>query len=184
MDYQFLDFQLIGFEFLNFQFLIDFFQNNFSYILLLIKQIVLILCVLLILGIAYFLHKLEYFPKKIKLWQLFLQGQKVSPRKIKKQWEQIKNLLKENYDSSWKLAIIKADNLFDSVLKDIGYSGKTCEQRLSSLHPGHLSSRDKILEVHQKKQELVDNPTRQLIQKEAEEIVLVYEEALKEFDLI
>lgn len=158
-----------------------FFLKN---LLLIIKLGSLFFILLFISGIIYYLRELKIIPQWLKICRLFLQEKKVSSQKVKKTWEKIKNLLKENYESSWKLAVIKTDNLFDNTLQEIGYSGVTPEQRLAYLKPWHLSVHDKVLQAHQIRNELVANPLFSLTKNQAEEILSVYQEAFKEFGLL
>ncbi len=146
---------------------------NFLYIF---KIIALICIPILIIGIIYLMHKLKIVSKKIeniKNWfgvNPFLASSSKSLRR----WEEIENLLEETYQSSWKLAIIKADALIQNFLKQLGYQGEKFDELMESLKRRGYHHLEILEGAHQVCEEILNNKDFSVSQEEAKNIIKVY----------
>ncbi len=57
-------------------------------------------------------------------------GKKIDQDKYRSYWLKIENSLQRDQEASYHLAILNADKLLDSAMKDLGYKGTTAGERL------------------------------------------------------
>lgn len=70
-------------------------------------------------------------------------------KKLAKRWEKIKGKLKTGSEDQYKLAIIEADKLIDSLIFRMGYKdGKNFGERLGKIPPGQIEDISDIKEAH------------------------------------
>lgn len=150
-------------------------MEKFIYWLYLFKIASLILIPLLLAGIIYYAKKLKIVSKKfeaIRNW--FGINPLVSISKSRGQWKAIEELMEENYQSSWKLAIIKADALLEHFLQQLGYQGKNFDELLASLKLRGYQNLEILRGIHQAREEILQNKNYNLSQAEAKTIVEIY----------
>jgi hypothetical protein len=104
--------------------------------------------------------------------------------KFSKKWKKVRNLLKDEHETYWKLAVIEADTIFMNLITSIGYPGKTIEDKLNNIKYDQISTIDEIKKAHNFKNEFVSQPALGINQQQAEEMILIYEKALKELDAL
>jgi len=141
-----------------------------------LKIVSLVLIPLFLIGIIYYVRKLNLVSKKledIRNWfgvNPFL----TSSSKSRRQWSEIENLLEETYQSSWKLGVIKADALVENFLKQLGFQGQKFEELLESLKLRGYQNLETLRGTHQVCEEILSNKNYSLSQKEAQNIVSIY----------
>ena len=146
---------------------------NFLYDL---KIISLVLIPLFLIGIIYYIRRLNLVSKKleeVRNWfgiNPFLS----SSSKSRRQWNEIGELLEETYQSSWKLAVIKSDALVEKFLKQLGYQGQKFEELIESLKSRGYQNLEILQGTHQVCEEILNNKDYSLSQKEAKNIVSIY----------
>lgn len=64
------------------------------------------------------------------------------------QWQIVLNHMNSENPAEWKLAILEADNMLDSILDQNGYVGDSLGEKLKSINPGGLASYDDAWEAH------------------------------------
>lgn len=145
--------------------------------ILYVMKIVIFICLpFVIIGILYFIKKLNLIAQKIeniKNWfgvNPFL----ASSSKSRREWNTIEELLEENYQSSWKLAVIKAEALIQNFLKQLGYQGDKFEDLLNSLRRRGYRNLEILEQAHQLCLEIFNDDNFSLSQEEAKNIVQVY----------
>ncbi|MFA5133760.1 MAG: hypothetical protein WC459_03085 [Patescibacteria group bacterium] len=99
-------------------------------------------------------------------------------KETKEKWSEIEELMKSNSNLSWKLAIIEADKLMDSALKEAHMRGETMGERLRfSVHKYPKMS--KVWEAHIIRNNLVHERDSDINKKEAEKALAIFKEGLK-----
>lgn len=83
-----------------------------------------------------------------------------------------------------KLAIIEADKLIDTMLKDAGLSGDTMADRLKQLSAEEVQSLDRLWRAHRLRNELVHSHDFEVSLTTAERVMQDYEAFLKEFKIV
>ena len=114
----------------------------------------------------------------------FFTYQPLGARKIIKQWNKVKRRLKVGQDSENKLAIIEADSIFKDVLEKMGFIEEAFEARIKHLTPDLLPNIEEVLEAHKVRNNIVYDPDYQLTLDEAKKIILIYEKALIDLQVL
>ncbi len=106
------------------------------------------------------------------------------PEIVNKKWQAIQERLKRGDDASLKLAVIEADNIFDDILKRMGFPGVDFEERLRQFEPHELKSVNLVWEAHRLRDEIVKDPTAVIAREQAEQAIADFEAALKELEYL
>jgi hypothetical protein len=106
------------------------------------------------------------------------------PQALNKKWLLIQERLKRGDDANLKLAIIEADNIFDDILKQMGLPGVDMTERLRQFEENELKSVSLVWEAHHLRNQIVQDPTMQISQEQAQQAVQNYETALKELEYL
>jgi len=61
-------------------------------------------------------------------------------RKKNERWERIETYMRSNNPSDWKIAVLEADNILDSVVEQMGYPGETLGERMKAIDPSGVGS--------------------------------------------
>ena len=150
--------------------------KQFLLILYYLKLISLILILVFLIGIIIYSKKLKVFAKKIrniKDW-FGINPLRGSSSKSRRDWKEIQNLIEECYQSSWKLAVIKADALIENFLKQLGFSGNNFAELLESLKLRGYQNLELLKGTHQVCEEILSNKDYNISQKEALHIIAIY----------
>jgi len=140
------------------------------------KFFCLAICCGLLIGIIYYFWKLRLFTKYAERWQNWwgifpvfsLSG------KSQKEWKKIDKLLKESYQSSWKLAVLKAEAIVKKTLNFMGYAGDDFTKILEELKFRGYQNLEVLFQIHNIRGEIIEDKNFSLSQNRAEEIVRIY----------
>ncbi len=94
-------------------------------------------------------------------------------------WSGIAEKAREGTPQSLVLAVISADNLVDTALKQMGLEGEHMADRLQHFTYDDFNQIEDLWRAHKLRNELVHTPGFQLKKGEAEEILRVYESFLR-----
>lgn len=103
---------------------------------------------------------------------------------MRKKWTKIKKRLESGNVSQYKVAILEADVMIDKVLSDMSYPGKNLTERLEKINPAQLPNYEELKNAHQIRNRVIHEAGFSVDRKEAEEIVAVYENLLKNLELL
>lgn len=132
--------------------------------------------------LVFLMIKTSYFKYAFMLDVVeFFMAKPYSAGKVVREWNAIQKRLETGRESEYKLAVIEADSLLRSVLKRIGYSGKTFEEQTSHLTREILSDIDEIREAHRIRNDIAYDPSYSIDLDEARRVLKMYEKAL--FDM-
>jgi hypothetical protein len=101
-------------------------------------------------------------------------------RKLERAWKKVLARTETGLESEYKLAVIEADSMLDDILKRMGFSGETLEERLEKLTVATLPNIEEIRESHRVRNNIVHDPDYRLSLDESRKILGVYEQAFKE----
>jgi hypothetical protein len=101
-------------------------------------------------------------------------------RRLEKAWKKVLTRTETGLESEYKLAVIEADSMLDDILKRMGFSGETLEERLEKLTVATLPNIEEIRESHRVRNNIVHDPDYRLSLDESRKILGVYEQAFKE----
>jgi len=121
------------------------------------------------------------------IWDIkeFLTYRPYGVPKATKKWAKIREKLKKNSELERKLAVIEADALLDKSLKDLKIGGATLEESLRKrIGPYTISNIEEVKRAHQIRNKIVHQPETSLALEEAEEVLDIYEKALKDLGML
>ncbi len=128
--------------------------------------------------------------RQMNLTNLAAKAQKLekipepSQELAKMPWQDVMTKIESANPSDWNIAVIKADSIFDSVLKDMGLPGETMGERLKLLDAAKLNSLNDVWEAHKLRNRIAHETERVLTQDEARRVVFLFEKALRELQYL
>lgn len=109
----------------------------------------------------------------------------VSKSKMQKRWNKVKERIKSDNPSQYKVAIIEADAIAEEILGGIGYGGENMSQKLEQVGEMHLDEHSQTLaEVHKLRNRIVHEADFEIDQEMASAAVQVYENFLKYLEFL
>jgi hypothetical protein len=139
--------------------------------------------------IIYFAIKTEFWQKKI--YNIFIGYRKlpkagaISQRfTVNKEWESIIKRLATKDEANYKLAVIEADKLLDTVLKKLTIPGATMGERLKAISVSQLPSIDNVWQAHRLRNHLVHTTEFVLTETKAKQAIDMYRQAFDELKVI
>lgn len=84
---------------------------------------------------------------------------------------------------SWQFAIVSADKLLDSALKERGISGKTMGERMKS-GKAHFSNLDSVWRAHKLRNRIAHEDNIQVSKRQTDEALKVFKRALTDLGAI
>lgn len=150
-----------------------------------IRPIVIVLDVMLAALFVFLLTKIfpmQYVPS------IFRRRSKRKEEKkdpaIIAQWEAVLSKAVTGKVESMRLAVIEADALIDTVLKNAGYEGENLAERLARVLPSEVKSVEGVWAAHRLRNDLVHTPGFVLTAEAAKAALDIYEAFLKEVGAI
>jgi len=136
--------------------------------------------ILIIFVILFFILIVFFLLKKIKT-------RKISHRAdrdiTKEKWREIEFLIKSGEKNNLKIALLKADNLFDDVLKSVGFGGSTLGERLKVASYKYPKLRE-VWEAHKIRNRLVHESEFELSLSQTKRAIEIFKRALKNLGAI
>ncbi len=106
-------------------------------------------------------------------------------KSAKNKWQKIIDLVESNEESNWRLAIIEADIILDSLLETLQLPGQTIGDKLKAVEPSDFLTLDYAWEAHKARNAVAHKGSEFLLnQREARRVISLYEMVFKEFYLI
>lgn len=99
-------------------------------------------------------------------------------------WTSVLRRFSTNSPDSMRLAVVEADTLIDSILKDMGLEGEHMADRLAKLAPDSLKSLQGLWRAHRLRNDLVHTPGFFLSREDAEGAIKNYEDFLREIKVL
>jgi hypothetical protein len=139
--------------------------------------------------IIYFAVKTEFWQKKI--YNIFI-GYRKLPKAgdisqgftVNKEWESIIKRLAIKDEANYKLAVIEADKLLDTVLKKLTIPGATMGERLKAIPVSQLPSIDNVWQAHRLRNHLVHTTEFVLTEIKAKQAIDMYKQAFDELKVL
>lgn len=100
-------------------------------------------------------------------------------------WEHIQDLINSDNPSDWRLSIIEADSVLETLLKDREYAGNTIGEMLKSISPGDLGSMQAAWEAHLVRNKIAHEGSEfELSNREARRTIQLYEVVFRELGFL
>ncbi len=100
-----------------------------------------------------------------------------------KQWNEISSMVESDDSYVRQLAVIKADQLMDDVLRGLGFSGATTQERIITASKKHSVMND-VISSHHVRNMIVHESGNTLTKDETSTHVQKYEKCLRYFKII
>ncbi len=111
---------------------------------------------------------------------LFSAGAGKSQRK----WEKILARLSGRDAAQYKLALLEADALVDTVMAGSRWMGANLSERIAAVHPGQIESLESLREAHAVRNRVVNDANFEIDREEAERVLGLYAQFLEEMELL
>lgn len=105
-------------------------------------------------------------------------------KELDKKWQAIIERLEKNNESDYKMAIIEADNIFDDLLKRIGYEGEDMGDRLKQITKAQLANIDDLWQAHKVRNRIAHEPNFKLTYSQAERAIEIYQRAMEDLEAL
>lgn len=115
---------------------------------------------------------------------LFGTALRIPKNKVQVSWSKVQKRIELKNEAEYKMAVIEADKIFDSMLALIGFKGDTMGDKLKLIAPSQLESLEGIWEAHKLRNRIVHNPDESISLSEAEKAVENYRRGLEELDIL
>lgn len=100
-------------------------------------------------------------------------------------WEHIQELINSDDPTAWRLAIIEADSVLETLLKDRDLPGKGIGEMLKSMSPGDLGSMQAAWEAHLVRNKIAHEGSEfELSAREARRTIQLFESVFREMGFL
>jgi hypothetical protein len=103
--------------------------------------------------------------------------------KLIKRWEAILSRMESDNESQYKAALIEADAFADEVLTSMSYHGANMKERLDHIKEYQLETKAELVEAHNLRNRIINDPSLSLSKEEAEENLERYKLFFREIEL-
>lgn len=144
-----------------------------------------IISIILSFGILIVLYKIARLRgKRVVHLADFLEREEIPETRVNR-WAEIENNIESENSADWKMAIIEADSIIDSIIQRIGYDGENLGERLKNIEPSDFENLQNIWEAHKVRNRIAHEAERfELTKEEAKAALEKYKKALRELKYI
>jgi len=162
--------------------------HNILFILSLFFLTLISYCWIRMLEIRYKEHKhLKHEIEEYAHHQAEREKQKSQTESISKneKWIRTLDYLFSQHPSDWKLAVIEADAMLETLMEQLGFQGATLGDRLKKATQDKFKNLTHAWEVHNIRNRIAhEGDSFQLSQHEAKRVIALYEQIFREFGFI
>ena len=140
-------------------------------------------------GLAFFILLVYFVFNSSFLQRLFIGDivdffdiEPVGLRKIARRWKIIQKRVDVGTEYEYKLAVIEAEELFNDVLTDKGFPGKTFDERIREVEKVQLPNVEEILEAHKIRNMVAYDPNYKITKDEARKVLTVFEKGIRSIE--
>ncbi|MCX6701669.1 MAG: hypothetical protein NTX96_00530 [Candidatus Zambryskibacteria bacterium] len=155
------------------------FWEIFSYL----KYIIILISLLLSWGIVYLYKKVVLLrEEEAKLFYI----ENVGPKEMgNPQWEKILNYVESTNENDWRLAILEADIMLNTLLDNLGLPGETMADKLKAVEKSDFTTIDNAWEAHKIRNQIAhEGATFVMNQQESKRVISLYQSVFEEFRII
>lgn len=112
----------------------------------------------------------------------FFDFESAGMRKMAKRWKRIQARLSVESEYEYKLAIMEAEDLFNEVLKDKGFAGKTIEERIGQVKKIQLPNPEEVIDAHKTRNLVAHDPNYRITKEEAKKVLESFEKGIRSIE--
>ncbi len=155
--------------------------SPFGEIISVLRIVFLIVSLILFLVIVGILLRTQWLNRRFfENITEFMSFKPYEANKLLKDWEKINKRLESGSEAEYKLAIIEADSMLDDVLKRMGHTQETVEEKLESVKFSEIKNMDDLKQSRRTRNSVVHDPDYKLTLDKAREVLKVYENVFKD----
>lgn len=100
-------------------------------------------------------------------------------------WQAVVDYMNSHNEGDWKLAVLEADSMLDSLLDTLNLPGENLGEKLKSADPDKFPKLNKIWEAHNIRNRIAHEGVDFLLSKnEAERVIGIYEQVFRDYNFI
>lgn len=107
-----------------------------------------------------------------------------SKASMRRKWGAIKRRLSSDRPSEYKVAVLEADRLTETVLAEMEYAGNNLQERLESMLSLGVDQAGKVQEAHQIRNRIIYEHDFSVSRDEAQRILDLYEDFLDRWEIL
>ena len=104
--------------------------------------------------------------------------------KLLKKWSKVRERMKSDNESEYKVAIIEADNIIDDLIARMKYKGANMGERLDGINPGQIENIDDLRKAHETRNRIIHDEKLVLTREVAEKTIGYFEDFLRYFEVV
>jgi hypothetical protein len=144
----------------------------------------LIITIALVIGLIVLMQKYRMLNQTIAATQQSLApSEPAAVGPFQSRWAEILRHIDSTREGEWKFAVIEAESLVDAQLKNY-FPGETMGERLMNIDKTKLLTINGLWEAHKVRNRLAHDPNYFLRHAEARRAVLLFEQTLKELEVL
>jgi len=148
-----------------------------------IQYIVILLSPLLIIAIVYLYKKLSVL--RMAEAKLFYTEETGPTGYNNPQWERILNHIESINENDWRLAILEADIMLNTLLDNMGLPGDTIADKLKMVEKSDFVTIDNAWEAHKVRNQIAHEGATFIInQHEVRRVIGLYQTVFEEFRIV
>jgi len=192
-----MNFDIVGFLGNSFQFLSDLFtpHSQYAHFWDTVKMILALVAIFFIFIIAYCIVRLLEIRKKEHAYlhheieeykhKHTEDGKKKEEISQNKQWLAVLEYIFSENQGDWKLAVIEADSMLDTLMDQLGFKGEGLGEKLKSADPEKFRSLTVAWEVHTIRNRIAhEGANFELSKHEAKRVIAIYEDIFRQYGFI
>lgn len=98
------------------------------------------------------------------------------------QWFRVQQHIESEHPAEWRLAILSADTILETILREQGYEGDTTGERLKAVDQAELPSLSMAWEAHKLRNRVAHEGVHfEITKREARRVIALYERVFTDF---
>ena len=149
-----------------------------------LKIIFIIIGIILFGAVVFFLLKNNWLKRYfLEDFVEVISYRPFGAKKTFKQWNKIGKKLEAGKKADYKMALIEADSLLESILKRMGYKGDNMRELLEQIDAKTLPNIENVWQAHKLRNNIVHDPDYELNLDEAKRMFQIYEQAFRDLEM-
>jgi len=103
-------------------------------------------------------------------------------RRIARRWKVIQKRVETGTEYEYKLAVLEAEELFNEVLADKGFPGKTFDERVREVEKVQLPNIEEILGVHKIRNMVAYDPNYKITKDDTQKVLAIFEKGIRNIE--
>ncbi len=155
--------------------------SPFGEIIPVLKVVFLIISLILFSLIIFVLVKSQWLPRRFfEDANEFIGFKPFEVNKFIKDWRKINKKQESGSEAEYKLAIIEADTMLEEVLKRMGHTQETVEEKIKAVKFLDSKNLENLKEARKVRNSIVHDPDYNLTLDKTKEVLKVYEDTFKD----